>query len=111
VTASVIVVLDEVRDLGFKITGQVVVLAQNAVLERLVPALNLALGLGMAWRTANMGKPPSFNHSARSLEMQLDPLSLSGGLCATLALWQPDAANASSSLSMMAARIVPTQMI
>ena len=55
-TASVIVVIDEARDLGFKITGQVVVLAQNAVLERVVPALNLALGLGMARSTANMGQ-------------------------------------------------------
>ena len=42
-----IVVLDEARDLGFEITGQVIVLEQNAVLERLVPALDLALGLGM----------------------------------------------------------------
>jgi len=54
VTASVIVVLDEARDLGFKITGQVVVLEQNAVLERLVLALDLALRLGMARSTANM---------------------------------------------------------
>jgi hypothetical protein len=39
----VIVVLDEARDLGFEIAGQVIVLEQNAVLERLVPALCLAL--------------------------------------------------------------------
>jgi len=50
----VIVVLDEARDLGFEITGQVVVLEQNAVLERLVPALDLALGLRMAQGAANM---------------------------------------------------------
>jgi hypothetical protein len=31
----VIVVLDEARDLGFEITGQVIVLEQNAVLARL----------------------------------------------------------------------------
>jgi hypothetical protein len=30
----VIVVLDEARDLGFEITGQIIVLEQNAVLER-----------------------------------------------------------------------------
>jgi hypothetical protein len=54
VIASVIVVLGEARDLGFEITGQVVVLEQNAVLERLVPALDLALGLGMARNTANL---------------------------------------------------------
>ena len=52
----VIVVLDEARDLGFEITRQVIVLEQNAVLERLVPALDLALGLGMARSTANMGQ-------------------------------------------------------
>jgi len=39
------------RDLGFEITGQA-----DAVLERLVPALDLALGLGMARSTANMGQ-------------------------------------------------------
>ena len=50
----VIVVLDEARDLGFEIIRQVIVLEQNAVLERLVPALDLALGLGMAWGAANM---------------------------------------------------------
>ena len=32
----VIVVLDEARDVGFEINGQVIVLEQNAVLERLV---------------------------------------------------------------------------
>jgi hypothetical protein len=35
-----IVVLDEALDLGFEITGQIIVLEQNAVLERLVPALD-----------------------------------------------------------------------
>ena len=45
--ALVIVVLDEGLDLLFEITGQEVVLQQRAVLERLVPALDLALGLRM----------------------------------------------------------------
>ena len=49
-----IVMLDEARDLDFEITGQVIVLEQNAVLERLVPALDLALGLRMAQGAANM---------------------------------------------------------
>ena len=52
--ATVIVVLDECLDLRFELTGQVVVFEQDAVLERLVPPLDLALGLGMAWRTAEM---------------------------------------------------------
>ena len=43
----VIVVLDEGRDLGCEITGQIVVLEQNAVLERLVPAFDLALGVSV----------------------------------------------------------------
>ena len=50
----VIVVLDGARDLGFEITGQVIVLEQNAVLECLVSALDLALGLWMARGAANM---------------------------------------------------------
>ena len=37
--------LDEAFDLGFEVARQVVVLEQDAVLERLMPALNLALGL------------------------------------------------------------------
>jgi len=35
VIAAVIVVIDEVRDLGFEIAGQVIVLKQNAILEGL----------------------------------------------------------------------------
>jgi hypothetical protein len=45
---------DEVRDLRFKIAGQVIVLKQNTVLEGLAPALDLALGLRMATRGANV---------------------------------------------------------
>ncbi len=48
VVASVVVVLDEGLDLRLEIAGQEVVLEQDAVLERLMPALDLALGLGMA---------------------------------------------------------------
>ena len=44
VIASMVVVLDEGRDLTFEIAGQVIVLEQDAVLERLMPALDLALG-------------------------------------------------------------------
>ena len=39
VIAGMIVMLDEGRDLPFEIAGQVVVLEQDAVLERLMPAL------------------------------------------------------------------------
>jgi hypothetical protein len=47
VVAPVIVVLDEGPDLAFEVARQEVVFEQDAVLEGLVPALNLALGLGM----------------------------------------------------------------
>ena len=45
--APMIVVLDEGGDLGFEIARQEVVFEQDAVLQRLVPALDLALRLGM----------------------------------------------------------------
>ena len=52
--AVMIVVLDEAVDVRFEVTGQIVVLKQDAVLEGLVPALDLALGLPMARGAANM---------------------------------------------------------
>ena len=54
VIAGMVVVLDEGRDLAFEIAGQVVVLEQDAVLERLMPALDLALGLRMERRSADV---------------------------------------------------------
>ena len=47
VIAPVVVVIDEGCDLGFEIARQEVVLQQDSVLQRLVPAFNLALGLRM----------------------------------------------------------------
>ena len=52
--ALVVVVIDEGFDLGFEITGQEVVFQQNAVLEGLMPAFDLALGLGMIGRSARV---------------------------------------------------------
>ena len=43
--AQVIVVIDKGRDLRLEIARQVVVFQQDAVLEGLVPAFDLALGL------------------------------------------------------------------
>ena len=54
VVALVVVVLDEGLDLLFEIAGQEVVFQKDAVLERLVPAFYLALGLRMEGRTAHM---------------------------------------------------------
>ena len=45
VVALVIVMIDEGVDPGFKRPRQVVVLQQNAVLQGLVPAFDLSLGL------------------------------------------------------------------
>jgi hypothetical protein len=45
VIAGMVVVLDEGGDLAFEIAGQVVVLKQDAILERLIPTLDFALGL------------------------------------------------------------------
>jgi len=47
VVSQMVVVGDEVTDLGLEVAGQIVVLEQDAVLQRLMPALDLALGLGM----------------------------------------------------------------
>jgi hypothetical protein len=44
--ANVIVVLDEGADLPVEVARQVVVVEQDAVLQRLMPALDLPLGLG-----------------------------------------------------------------
>ena len=52
--AAVIVALDESPDAGLEIAGQIVVLQQDAVLQRLVPALDLALGLRMMRRAADV---------------------------------------------------------
>ena len=52
--ALMIVVLDEPIDLGFEITGQIVVFQQYRVLQGLVPSLDLALGLRMLGSASDM---------------------------------------------------------
>ena len=54
VIAQVIVVNDEGLDLGFEIARQVIVLEQDTVLERLMPALDLALGHRMIRRATDV---------------------------------------------------------
>src|SRR5271156_785235 len=51
VIPGMVVVRHEGGDLAFEIAGQVVVLKQDAVLERLMPALDFALGLRMEGRS------------------------------------------------------------
>lgn len=50
-TSAMIVMIDEGGDLCLKVLREGMVFQQNAVLERLVPTRDLALGLGM--------KPPA----------------------------------------------------
>ena len=52
--SPVIVVVDEGCDLRFQVAGQIIILQQDAVLEGLVPAFDLTLGLGMIWRPTNV---------------------------------------------------------
>ena len=59
VSPSVVVMLDEGGNPRLQFAGQVGVFEQDAVLERLVPALDLALRLRMAGRAADMGHAPA----------------------------------------------------
>ena len=54
VVALVIVVLEEGGDLRLEVARQVVVLQQDAVLQGLMPALDLSLGLRMAGRATDV---------------------------------------------------------
>ena len=63
VVTLVVVMIDEGIDLSLEIAGQIVVLEQDAVLQRLVPALDLALGLGMEGGATNV--PDAVSASSR----------------------------------------------
>ena len=70
VVAVVIVVIDEAIDVRFEVARQVVVVEQDAVLERLMPALDLALGLRMTGRPAHVphaGVPEPLRQVARDV--------------------------------------------
>ena len=43
--ADMVIVFDESADLPFEIAGQVIIVEQDSVLQGLVPALDLSLGL------------------------------------------------------------------
>ena len=61
VIATMVVVIDECVDLGLEVAGQIIVLKQDAVLERLMPALDLAVRLRVAGRAAPE-LPIAFSH-------------------------------------------------
>src|SRR5664279_3569894 len=54
VITDVVIMLDECVDLPLEIARQVVVVEQNAILQGLVPTLDLSLSLGMIRRPAHM---------------------------------------------------------
>ena len=56
VVAAMIVVIDKGVDLMGEVSGQEIVFQKDAVFERLVPALDLALGLWMVRRAARVGE-------------------------------------------------------
>ena len=69
VVAQVIVVGDEGFDLSLELAGQIVVLQQDAVLERQMPALDLSLCHRMIGRAAEMTeRPVPSSHVVNSTE-------------------------------------------
>src|SRR5665213_1724542 len=79
VVAPMVIVLNERLDLLFEVTGQEVILQEHAVLQGLVPAFNLALGLGMERSAAHMA------HAVR-----LDPFGqFTGDVARTIVAEQP----------------------
>jgi hypothetical protein len=61
VVALLNVVLDDGLDLVLEVASQGLVFEQDAVFQGLVPALDLALCLGMTWGTADMAHIPGLD--------------------------------------------------
>src|SRR6476661_1590666 len=99
VIALVVVVIDEPADAGFEIARQVIVFQQDAVLQGLMPALDLALGLRMIGRATNMRHILLVEPFCQFAGDVAGPLSLSSrGLWTTRALSQPVEVKANSSV-------------
>ena len=54
VVAVVVIMVDESADLAFKVSGQIIVFQKHAVFQRLMPTLDLALGLRMIGGSTDM---------------------------------------------------------
>jgi hypothetical protein len=54
VISQMVIVGDEGLDLGFEIAGQVIVLEQDVIFQRLMPALDLPLRLRMVRRASDV---------------------------------------------------------
>ena len=68
VVAVVVIVIDESTDLAFKVSGQAVVFQLDAVFQGLMPALDLALGVGMIGGSTDMFHTVVSSQSASSPE-------------------------------------------
>src|SRR5262247_100866 len=101
VVSQMVVVGDEVADLGLELARQIVVLEQDAVLQRLMPSLDLALGHRMIWGAADVLHLPvvepigeACREVARAIvREQSGPVKDTGGV-------DPDACSASSRVSV-----------
>ena len=101
VVSAVIVMLDEGRDLGFEVLLEEVVFEQDAVLQRLMPAFDLALRLRMTGSAMDLVDLVLLQPFAEIGGDVTRPLSDSSrGRCSTLTLSQPEAASARSSVSV-----------
>jgi hypothetical protein len=76
VIAPVVVMLDEGADLSLQVVGQEVIFQEDAVLLGLVPALDLALGLGV-----HRGAPDMAHASGLDIVRQL-PRDVAGAIVA-----------------------------
>jgi len=110
VVAVMIVVVDEGRDRLFESPGQVVVLKENSVLQGLMPALDLALGLWVPGRATDVihalvGKPVGqFAGDVAAAIVAEQP-----GRWMTVARSQPEAARASSSVAVTSDAFIVVQ--
>lgn len=66
VVPEMVVVGDEVADLLLEVTGEIIVLEQDAVLERLMPALDFALRLGMQRCSSPLSRRASSSFLSRA---------------------------------------------
>ena len=107
VVTLMVVMIDKSVDLGLEIAGQIVILEQDAVLQCLVPAFDLALGLGVEGSATDMLDAvvlEPFRQIAGDVRgtvvaQQTWPM-------ATWALSQPDAVSASSRVSVTSSTFI-----
>ncbi|MDP2122571.1 MAG: hypothetical protein Q8K28_21940 [Hoeflea sp.] len=101
VVSAMVAMLDERRDLDFEVFLKEEVFKENALPERLVPALNLALGLRMVGSAMHLFDGVFSSQSSRSEATQHKPLPDSRRTrFSTLTLSQPEAARDRSCASV-----------